>query len=295
MTAGVTAGAQALLAADGGGTRCRMVLLWQGQRHEVVGPGANVTTDFDGAVAVLRGCLAELAALAGVELDVLRNVPTYLGLAGVLESDTAARVAAALPLRTVRVDEDRPAALVGALAGHAGCVVSLGTGSFVGRQDARGVRFVGGHGLVLGDEASGAWLGRGMLAGALLALDGLGLDTALCAALRQRLGGVPGVIGFARGAGPAEFAALAPEVVAAANAGDPVAAAMMAEGGRYVGRALAALGRPAHEPVCLLGGLGAACLPWLPETVRAAVVPPQGSALDGALTLAARQAAEPVP
>ncbi|WP_146586353.1 BadF/BadG/BcrA/BcrD ATPase family protein [Puniceibacterium confluentis] len=278
---------RAVLGVDGGGSTCRVALLWQGQRHEVIGAGANVTSDFDAALAVLRDCLAALGERAQLRPEVLWAVPAYIGLAGVLDSRCAARVAAALPFATVMVEEDRPAALAGALGAGTGCVVSVGTGSFLGRKTSAGTKFIGGHGMVLGDEASGAWLGRRALAGALQAADDIVPDTALCISIRDRLGGVTGVIDFARSAGAAEFAALAPEIVTAAEADDALAQGLLAEGAGYIVRGLHALGWRPGEPVCLLGGLGPRYAPWLAPEILAALVPPRGSALDGALALAA--------
>ncbi|WP_089269309.1 BadF/BadG/BcrA/BcrD ATPase family protein [Puniceibacterium sediminis] len=280
----------ACLAVDGGGTRCRFALMWDGHRHELLGPGANVSTDFTQSLEVLRNGFASLAADAGMTCDALYSVPTYLGLAGVIDAATAARVAAALPFATLRVEEDRPAALTGALEAGFGCVAAVGTGSFLGRADAGGVRFIGGHGMVLGDEASGAWLGRSVLIRSLHAIDGIAPDSELCAGLRERLGGAVGLINFARSATPGQFAAFAPEVVAAADSGDAVARELMAEGGGYLARCLCALGWQEGERLCLMGGLGPSYARWLTPGMQAALMPPVGSALDGALTLAARLA-----
>jgi glucosamine kinase len=231
-----------------------------------------------------------MAARAQVDIRTLHGVPAYLGLAGIVNPGTAARVAAALPFETVLVEEDRPAALTGALGEAPGCVVSVGTGSFLGRRTAAGVRFIGGHGLVLGDEASGAWLGCRALARSQHALDGIIADSPFCAALRLQNGGRAGVIAFARNAAPHQFAAIAPEIVAAAGQGDAMACDLMSEGADYIVRGLHALGWSGDEKLCLLGGLGRDYVPWLPPAVQAAIVPPLGTALDGALTLAGRLA-----
>lgn len=283
-------GARSYLAVDGGGTRCRLALVLDGHRYEALGPGANVTTDFDRALDVLRSGFGALAGDAGLDLATLYSLPTYLGIAGVIEAAMAKRVAEALPFKTLRVEEDRPAALIGALGTGFGTVAVIGTGSFLGRVDGAGVRFIGGHGFVLGDEASGAWLGRAALARSLLAVDGIAPDSQLCRALRKRMGGASGVIGFARGADPAQFGALAPEVVAAAERDDAVASDLMAEGAGYLARALGALGWQAQERLCLMGGLGPSYARWLGPAMQMALVPPAGSALDGALELAARLA-----
>ncbi|MGY9049410.1 hypothetical protein P775_24515 [Puniceibacterium antarcticum] len=282
--------AQPCLAVDGGGTHCRFALMWQGQRHEVQGSGANVTTDLARALEVLRAGFAALADRAGVGLNDFNAIPAYLGLAGVIDADTGARVAQALPFTSLRVDEDRPAALIGALGDAFGSIAAVGTGSFLGRADDDGVRFIGGHGLVLGDEASGAWLGRAALAASLRAQDGIGPDSAFLTDVRGRMGGVAGVITFARRADPAQFGALAPEVASAAASGDAVARDLMRQGAGYLAQGLQALGWAGGERLCLLGGLGPSYAPWLPAGMQSALSPPAGTALDGALRLAAQLA-----
>lgn len=55
-----------------------------------------------------------------------------------------------------------------------GALAGVGTGSYVGFLTGGSVRFAGGWGLALGDEASGAWLGREVLRAALMAHEGAG-------------------------------------------------------------------------------------------------------------------------
>lgn len=281
-----------LLAVDCGGTTCRFVLIWQGQRVEHKGPGANVTTDFDGAMAVLWAGLEAVSAQAGITLLELTDVPTYLGIAGMIGPDRAARVCDAIPLTRLRVQEDRPAAVVGALGLRRGVVVSLGTGSFLARQTAGGMAFVGGHGLVLGDDASGAWLGRGLLSKTLRAAEGMEDATNLTRDVIDTFGGTADIIRYAQAACPADFARLAPMVISAAEAEDPIAVALMQVGAAYIERGLLTLGWRAGEALCLLGGVAGGFSGFLCAESQASLIAPEGRALDGALVLAARFAAE---
>jgi glucosamine kinase len=52
-------------------------------------------------------------------------------------------------------------------------VAAIGTGSFIGRQQAGRIDGVGGWGFYLGDQAAGAWLMRRCLEETLLAADAL--------------------------------------------------------------------------------------------------------------------------
>ncbi len=280
-----------LIGLDGGGTSCRAALV-RGDgsgRIEMTGGPANVS-DFAGAMTRVRDLVLRLAAAAGIDSDELGGAAVHAGFAGVMDDMIAARVAAELPFARVTVTDDQPTMIAGALGARDGAVAAIGTGSFVGRQSGGAIHVLGGWGFALGDQASGAWLGRSLLSAALLAGDGIAPGSALTNAISTRLGGAPGMVAFALSSAPNDYAALAPEVVAAATEGDAVAARLMGEGAAYIESALAALGFSAGDTLCLAGGLGPAYGQWLSAGTAAGIAAPQGTALDGALALAARAA-----
>ncbi|MBM7066616.1 ATPase [Actibacterium sp. 188UL27-1] len=282
-----------LIGVDGGGTACRICLIWRGQRIEARMGGANVTTDPSGAVAAITEGLHDVARQADITVSQLRDCPTYLGLAGVVGPADGVDLAAALPLSRVIVADDRLSSMRGALGHGHGAVAAVGTGSFLGRLSDDGARFVGGWGLILGDQASGAWLGRGLLSASLDACDGLRRTTVLTDDVLKEFDGPAGLVAFARTASPAEFAAWAPRVIAAAQAEDPTALGLMGAGAAYLETALTTLDWNPAERLCLIGGVGPHFKPYLSRAVAAACVAPQGSALDGALMLAAEMAVAP--
>ncbi|MFY0633388.1 MAG: ATPase [Vannielia sp.] len=271
---------------DGGGSGARLALLWDGRRHEAKGGPANATSDFAGAVAEVLALLERVAAQAGLAIDALRGVPAHFALAGVVNDEIARAVAAELPLPAV-VEEDRRAAVRGALGAGAGYVAGIGTGSYIARQGPEGFASIGGHGLVLGDEASGAWVGRELLRAVIAVADGLAEGSGLTRAVAQEMGGAAGVVGFAASAGPRDFARLAPRVFDAAE--DAVAGQIIARGADYIARGVARLGWQTGDVLCLTGGAGPRYAAALPAGMRAALVPAQGSALEGALALALEQ------
>jgi glucosamine kinase len=284
-----------LIAADGGGTACRIALVCAGRRVDLDVGRANVHSDPEGAAATLNDAVMRLMGIARVDPSDLGHAVGYFGLAGANAPAAARRVAARLPLARVRVEDDRRAAVVGALGGDDGTVAGIGTGSFFARQRAGAVDLRGGWGFLLGDEASGGWLGRMALARVLHAADGIAPETDLTRDLAARFGGPQGILDFVADARPGDIAALAPDVVAASVAGDGAGVALMRAGADHIVRATTALGWGPGESFCVTGGLGRAYLSHLPEDMVAAVVSPRGSALDGALFLAARLAAEDVP
>jgi len=279
---------QIFLGVDGGGTSCRAALAVSGVRHEVALGPANVSTDFDGAVTTIRAAIMAVAATAGVSPEMAFAAPAHLGLAGVMSSAIAARVAAALPLTDAEVTDDRPTTIAGALGSADGAVAAIGTGSFLGRQVAGKVRGIGGWGFQIGDQAAGAWLMRRCLEEVMLAIDGIAATTDLTRSILADHGGDPAdIVLFSLTARPADYARLATKIVAAADAGDLLGRQLMAEGADYIRAGLSVLGWAPGEPLCLTGGLGTAYAAWLGEPT----VPARGSALDGAVQLAARRGA----
>lgn len=266
------------LGLDGGGTGCRAVLADSAGR--VVGRGtggpANIMSDREGA-------LAAIMAAAGDAMGAVRpsQVTACLGLAGANISGARDWLGPMLPFARVRVVHDAVTAVAGALGARDGIVAAIGTGSVFSRQLGAEVISIGGWGPILGDEAGGAWLGRRFLTACLQAEDGLAEKTPLTAATLEKLGGTGGVVGFARRASGADFAALVPDLLAVPDAATE---AVLAEGADYVARAIGRLQHGRALPVVFTGGLGpvyagrlAGC--W-------AILPAQGNGLDGALRLA---------
>jgi glucosamine kinase len=273
-----------LIGIDGGGTSCRAALVCRGVRHDIsLGP-ANVSTAFDAAIATIHQAVDQLGVRANLLPRDLADAPAHLGLAGVMSEAIAARVAAALPLCRIAVTDDRPTTIAGALGSSDGHVAAIGTGSFIGRQAGGKIDGIGGWGFYLGDQAAGAWLMRRCLEETLLSVDGLRPDTGLTRAMLAEHGGDPGrIVLFSISAKPADYARLARRVVEAAEAGDALGRALLDEGTAYVGAALAELGWRKGGPVVFSGGLG----PAYARHLGVPLTEPKGTALDGALALAA--------
>jgi glucosamine kinase len=270
------------LGIDGGGTGCRAAVC--DGAGQVLGEGragpSNIASDPDGARANVLAA-ATKALPDGATLGQLSSV---MGLAGANVAQSVARFSAGLPFARLRVESDALIAVKGALHDRDGLVAAIGTGSVFASQRAGSVVQIGGWGLVLGDEASGAWIGRSILSRSLRAADGMEAMTPLLSGLLADYGGADGIIAFAQSARPGDMAALAPRVV---DADDPAAQAVMDAADAHVRACVTRLRGDSDLPVVFLGGLGpvfAARLQGL-WTIRQA----SGTALDGALWLA-RQA-----
>ncbi|MEM9223013.1 MAG: BadF/BadG/BcrA/BcrD ATPase family protein [Pseudomonadota bacterium] len=282
-----------LIGIDGGATGCRVAIAL-GEPSNVIatatGGPANVSVDLDGAIARVRATIDAARNRAGIAESAARQAVVHAGFAGVMSGDMAARVAEALALKHCRVTDDGPTSVAGALGDNDGVVLAVGTGTIVTARRGGNLRTVGGWGFALADQASGAWLGRGLMERTLLCHDGLETHSAITRATLQLYGGEPARIAdFATAAKPHEFAALAPEIVAAASAGDAHGKALMAAGADYLHGALRALDTAPSDTICLTGGVGPHYRKYLRAGLRDAVKAPLGTALDGALNLAAQR------
>ncbi len=278
-----------IVGVDGGGTACRVAIADSDGATiaTATGPAANPATSLKRALEAVGSTLEAAAGRAGLDAGWERAARAHLGLAGVINRPIADAVARALRFGAVRVTDDRPTVMAGALAGADGFVAAIGTGSFIGRQTGGAQTFAGGWGLRLGDQASGAWLGQRALSGVLEWRDGLRPGSDLLAQLLRRFDGDPGeIVMFAARAGPGDFAALAPVVLDAAEAGDANGTDLLAEGADYLRSALGVLGHRPGDPLCLTGGLGPAYATFLGAEFTGNLVAPKGSALDGAVALA---------
>mgnify|MGYP000032302785 FL=1 len=280
---------QTYLGLDGGGTGCRLAICDRSGRRlaEARGGAANYTSDPDATVRNLRAAIAAAAQEAGLDPAGLASCVAHLGLAGIMDAAQAATLAAAMPCDRITVTDDRPTTAAGALGDRDGAVAAVGTGSFVAVRRGESLRHFGGWGLRLGDQASGAWLGRSVLERCLLVRDGLAIASALTTALWQRFEDTPArMVAFGATAGPGALAEFAPLVIDAAASGDTQGRALMQAGAKYIESCLAAADLHADEVLCLTGGIGPHYAEYLTPETRQRLCPPQGSALDGALALA---------
>jgi glucosamine kinase len=264
-----------------------MALARDEQRYDVTLGPANIATDFDAAMAVLRDGIAQLAQAAALPVGTLAGLPATLALAGVVEDRDGARVTAALGLARARVIDDRTAAVRGALGGRDGSVAGLGTGSFFARVSGGRMRCAGGWGARLGDEASGFWLGREALRLTLETIDGLRPASDLTSDMLARTGGsARGIVDFAATATPDGYAALAPAVIAAAGAGDPAAREIVIRGAAHVTGMIRRLDHTPGQPLCLTGGLAGAYALLIARPLAEDLAPAISGALDAALEMA---------
>ena len=283
-----------LLGVDGGGTRCRARLSDpDGTRlaEAVAGP-ANIRLGVDESLSEVFTAARECLHLAGLTSQDLSRITACLALAGASEpSVLAAARARNHPFRQIVFANDAQAACVGAHRGRSGGVIVVGTGTIGWAElDGREVR-VGGYGLPVSDEGSGAWIGCEVLRRVLWAHDGRMAWTGLLTELFDRFGCAPeAIIRFSSTALPKSFGALAPTVVAAAKRGDAAGIELMQAAGFHIDQLAARLVARGVTQIALVGGIAPAIHDWISPVTRTRLVTPAGDALDGALQMARSEA-----
>jgi len=277
-----------VLGIDGGGTGCRAVIA---NEHGVelgssTGGPANIMTDFHGAreniVQAARAALCD-TGLTDIELSSLDSV---IGVAGANVGNYRERMADSLPFQNCHIENDSTIALHGALGADEGIIAAIGTGSIFVVQQKGNIRTIGGWGHVVGDQASGVWLGKRLLHDTLLCYDGIYPESPLYRETMTRFNhSAESIVTFAKDATPTEFASLAKAVMDHVEANDALAQ-------RIVRSAIAdielILSKACDDklPLCMLGSLGVRYQNFLSDPFRKRLRKPGGDAVSGAIALA---------
>lgn len=258
--------------------------------------GATVAADrIDAAMTkVIRGD-ADVARIGA------RITTIVVGAAGAESAVEAAPAMARLLAKRcaashVAITTDAVTSHAGALQGEPGVVLAAGTGVVAWGLAADGrAHRADGWGQWVGDDGSGAWIGREALRMVVRAVDGRGPATALTDAAAESFGSVariPAALPFGP-ALPRDTAAFVPAVVRCATAGDAVALDVLRRAAAHWGESTVAAARAVGEHrVTYLGGLTTIDLlrtQWeraLPDDLT--IVSACGTSVDGAVLLAVR-------
>ena len=202
----------------------------------------------------------------------------------------------------VKLCNDGEILLCGGLAGLEGYCLIAGTGSIaLGRSREGSLVRSGGHGYMLGDEGSAAWIGRSAVARILRSLENRDLPTEMLEPILKKaeLSEAGDFVRYVHhDADKAEIARLAPLVTEAARKGDPLALSILYRGAEELvllvksvmglspwikNRELVLAGGVIEHDELLTGKLKQRLKEELPELK---VSLPKGTALEGACVLA---------
>ena len=298
------------LGVDGGGTNCRIRLANETLETLADAAGGRSNLQIEGGDPAYRSITEgtkEVFAKAGIDIAEAANTAACFGMAGGrLPSAREAFEKRAWPFKAVKVYDDIDIARAGAHGGADGAVLIVGTGSAALAQVNGQRHQAGGWGFHIGDQMSGAILGRELVRRTVEAADGLASGSPLTDAVRARLGGttdavmdwsfpqdprgpMPATAGAPStllGRAPAEFGALVPLFFDYFEQGDPVARELMelqlGEIDKYVSW-FKARGATAMAAV---GGFGTRLYPLMIARYGEFIVPPVHEPLHGAVILA---------
>jgi glucosamine kinase len=251
---------------------------------------ANILSNLQGSLENIILAAKEALRDAALPPETVSSVSAVVGVAGANVGDYGSRIEKALPFADGKVVTDALIALQGALGDSDGVIGAFGTGSVYNARRNGTISGIGGWGFIVGDQASGARLGRNLLEGSLLAYDKVRPRSALTERIMAEFGNDPEkLVEFAHVSKPKDFARYAPVIFDHANNNDEVAAAIVSEAASAIGENLDALIWPECPAICLLGGLANAYRPWLAERHVALLTEPKGDVLQGAVELAVKR------
>jgi N-acetylglucosamine kinase-like BadF-type ATPase len=272
----------AVAGVDGGGTKTHAVIMDSGRHvlgEGIAGPSNPLRVGIASAAAAVREAIDRGCAAAKVRRNDL--VAAEIGLAGARHEELRDRMRDALTslgIGEIEVVGDAEIALYGATDGEPGLVVIAGTGSICYGINSRGKRFcAGGWGPIAGDEGSGAWMARSALRAIARAVDGRGprtlLTDAACSYFHVDAPEDLSTAIYAPTITNERLAGFGRDVVKAAQAKDPVARAIVADGGRELGLAAAAVIRALRLErerfqVAYVGGVFASAAELMLEPMR---------------------------
>jgi glucosamine kinase len=220
---------------DGGGSRTR-ALVADDQGREIIAVEGEASAVRPGRAEHSADVIASVVrdALAASDMRHVTPKVVCVGVAGVGREAERDALWQALVSREIAEDvvvhADATIALDDAFADGPGILLISGTGSVAfGRGPTGAFARCGGWGPAVGDEGSGAWIGRRALSIVAAASDGREPDTALIGAVltAAEVNEVTDLIPWASGATPAKLATLAPVVMSVAESGDLRANALL--------------------------------------------------------------------
>src|SRR5437867_5468501 len=213
---------------DGGGTKTRGLLVDEhGERiAEAIGAGSAVRPqEVERSAGIIAGVVRDALEI-GEKTDVRPRV-LCVGVAGVGREPERQELWDALVAQQlaeeVVVQTDLAIALDDAFGEGPGVLLIAGTGSSAyGRGPAGATARCGGWGPIIGDEGSGAWIGRRALSVVTAAADGREPETALTGAVltAAQLNETSDLVAWSANAPPSQLATLAPVVLSVAESGD---------------------------------------------------------------------------
>lgn len=280
------------LGVDGGGTNCRIRLADENLTTLADAGGGRSNLQIENGDPAYRSITEgtrEVFDKAGIDIAEAANTYACFGMAGGrLPSAREAFARRDWPFGGVEVFDDIDIARAGAHGGEDGAVIIVGTGS-AAMAIIDGQRHqCGGWGFHIGDQMSGAILGRELVRRAVEATDGLVSGSPLTEAVVEKLGGnLDEVMDWSfKDRRPADYGALIPMLMDYYEAGDPVAQELVALQFSYIDNYVNWFKVRGAKRMAAVGGFGTRLYPLMIERYGEFIVPPRHEPLHGAVILA---------
>jgi glucosamine kinase len=276
------------LGIDGGGTKCKARLEdAQGNllAEAIAGP-ANAARNLTGSVLALLEASEKAIAKANIRGLSLHHINAGIGLAGInIPQVKQAFLKQSLPFSNWHITTDLHIACLGAHLGEDGAIVIVGTGSS-GTAIHNGQHLeVGGHGFVVGDKGSGAWLGRMAISHCLETLDGITRNNLLCKQVMSLLkcNNAYDVVSLTLEAKPAFYASIAPLVLQLAASQQADALLLVNQAATYINKICQRLLNGNLERLSLIGGITQPLMPYLDSQLQSIIQPAKATPEQGAI------------
>ncbi len=277
-----------IIGVDAGGTKCK-ASLFNAAGDEIAssttGP-ANLFSDFQGAIASIMLACEQVLLASGHHIKP-EQCALSIGAAGASVGSVQKKMQAwQHPFASMQIHSDLHISCIAANDTQPCVMIIVGTGSSVAIFNNNEVAQFGGHGFLLGDEASGAWLGRKAVQWYLHMLEQLIPNTekvqnhALERALAKVLGNdIDAIIEMYGKANAATFASLVPTLLACHEQSANVQE-WVEQGARYFASIIR---HHANDlPIFIDGGLAGLYTPILTKMLTRSAGVPKKSATYGA-------------
>jgi len=281
------------LGIDGGGTKCcALIVNAQGETlGKGLGGSANAYQNLHQTQLSIIDATTMALQNASLPETRMHDLIAGVGVAGVnVPSVFIAMNQWQHPFKKMYLTTDLHIACLGAHKGAEGAVIIAGTGScgysFVNNK----ATILGGHGFLLGDNGSGAWMGVEAVKAVLLAQDHVGQQTLMSQMLCKYLQTSSAhIVDRLSAATSGDYAKISRFVFEAAQQNDEVAINIIREGAQYIDAIAEKLWETKPERMSLLGGLANYITPWLNPTIAAKLSVPLAQPEMGAVLFAMKQ------
>ncbi|MFT4806776.1 MAG: glucosamine kinase [Paraglaciecola sp.] len=276
------------LGIDGGGTKCKARLEdAQGNflAEAIAGP-ANAARNLTGSVEAVLEASEKAIAKANIKGLSLNRINAGIGLAGInIPQVKQEFLKQSLPFASWHITTDLHIACLGAHLGQDGAIVIVGTGSSgIVIHNSQHLE-IGGHGFVVGDKGSGAWLGKMAISHCLETLDGICPNSLLSEQVMNQLDcdNAYDLVTLTLEAKPAFYASIAPLILQLAASQQDDALLLVNEAATYINKICQRLLNGNLDRLSLIGGITQVLIPYLDSQLQTIIQPAKATPEQGAI------------